>query len=250
MKFFCVWMKCNRVSSYLIGGSDYRMSNVVLIISDLPPFQPGDKNAHVQFGNYVRSFEIFARAAGIKGQQALKDNFLSKAGKPLQDVYFLLPDAKEDPETGKDATPYDDCVILLKSYFKKKTSRTYEKYLLRQIKQAQSEDFQSFLKRIREQAANCSFETQARVDEEILDQIVFGTVIDSLRAELLKTEPTLSQAIDKAMMMEGVSTQLKVFNENTHNVNRIDQANGRKSFSSKRLVTLCSVRQLSNEILI
>lgn len=142
-------------------------------ILDLAPFQVHDKNAQVNFANYIRSFEIFARASGITGQQLLKDSFLAKGGKHLQEIYFLVPESVEEPNNARAATPYDDCVNLLKAYFKKKTSRTYEKYLLHQIKQEPSEDFQSFLKKIREQVKACEF--QARIDEEIVDQIVFGT---------------------------------------------------------------------------
>lgn len=139
----------------------------------------------MNFGNYIRSFEIFARASGITGQQLLKDSFLVKGGKLLQEVYFLLPESVEEPNNGRTATPYDNCVSLLKAYFQKKTSRTYEKYLLRQIKQEPSEDFQSFLKKIREQVKSCEFPDQLRVNEEIIDQVVFGTSSDSLRAERL-----------------------------------------------------------------
>lgn len=192
----------------------------------------------------MRSFEIFARAAGLKGQQSLKDHFLSKGGKQLQDIYFLLPEAVEQPNLNRDATPYDDCVSLLKKYFKKKTSRMYEKYVLRQIRQGQTEDFQSFLKRIREQVNNCEFDTQARVDEEILDQIVVGTVLDNLRADLLKTELSLSQAIEKAIMMEGVTAQMKVFGETGLNVHKIEQSDANRDMNPRRFVDFVCVSQV------
>lgn len=187
----------------------------------MPPFLVNEKNAHTDFANYVRSFEIYARAYKIEGQQMMKDSFLVNAGKQLMEIYFLLPESIVEPTNVATATPYDDCIALLKAYFKKKTSRTYEKYLLRQIKQAESEEFQTFLKRIREQVKACEFLSQARIDEEIIDQIVFGTASDKLRMEVLKSDMTLTQIIDKALSMEGVSAQMKVFRETPSSVNRV-----------------------------
>lgn len=78
----------------------------------------------------MRSFEIFARANGIEGQQKLKDSLLAKGGGQLQEIYFLLPGSIKEPQTSSNARPYDDCVKLLQAYFKPHTSKTYEKYRL------------------------------------------------------------------------------------------------------------------------
>lgn len=191
--------------------------------SDIEPFLPSDNNA-AGFDKYIRNFEINARAAKITNQQALKDNLLGRGGKFLQETYFLLPDSVEKPEEveqNQKGTAYDDCVKLLKVYFKKQTSKTYEKYLLRQIKQGSGEEFQDFLKRIRTQVQTCDFKDQARIDEEILDQIVFGTSSEKLRAELLKDDVTLSVAIAKARQFEGVASQLKAFQATDSGIYRI-----------------------------
>lgn len=123
----------------------------------------------MDFGKYIRGFEIFCRANGIKGQQRLKDTLLAKGGKQLQDIYFLLPDAVSTPasETDKDAKPYDDCVKLLREYFKSQTSKPYEKYILRKVTQEGNEDFQSFVQKIRQQADRCGFKDKERTEKKL-----------------------------------------------------------------------------------
>lgn len=110
--------------------------------------------------------------------------------------------------------------------------------MLRQIVQASDENFQAFLMRIREQANNCGFRKQSRLDEEVLDQIVFGTNSETLRAELLKSEISLKEAIDKAKKIEGVSSQMKVFTASRKdyraNVNRVGGFNARQNDVQKR----------------
>lgn len=91
----------------------------------LDPFLLPKGNSQVDFGKYIRAFEIYCRANGIKGQQRLKDTLLAKGGKQLQETYFLLPDAIDEKDVV--TTPYDDCVKLLKDHFKSQTSKPYEK---------------------------------------------------------------------------------------------------------------------------
>lgn len=209
----------------------------MIFFSGLEPFLVHNQS-HTNFNNYVRSFEIYARAAKIQSQQDLKDNFLAKGGQQLRDVYFLLPGSVVEPD--KKGKPYDDCIKVLKKYFKSQTSSIYEKYMLRQIVQGADEDFQTFLMRIREQASRCEFRSQRRIDEEILDQIVFGTNSEGLRADLLKSDISLKDAIDKARRMEGVTSQMRVFSSNrtdlsnNGNVYRLGQD---RNVPNKRLVS-------------
>lgn len=87
---------------------------------------------YFDFDKYIRGFEIYCRANGIKGQQKWKDTLLAKGGKRLQKMYFLLLDAVSVlvDDDNKNAVPYDNCVKLLKDYFKAQTSKPYEKYML------------------------------------------------------------------------------------------------------------------------
>lgn len=199
----------------------------MLFIADvarIDQFHIPSGNSHVDFDKYIRGFEIFARANGIKGQQRLKDTLLAKGGKQLQEIYFLLPDAVSTPasETDAAAKPYDNCVGLLKEYFKAQTSKPYEKYLLRKVVQGGNEDFQSFVQRIRQQANRCGFKDKERTEEEIVDQIIFGTSSDALRAELLKGDVTLEQALSKGKLQEGVVSQLKAFSGTPNSVSRVE----------------------------
>lgn len=180
---------------------------------------------HNEFDKYVRGFEIYCRANNIKGQQRMKDTLLAKGGKTLQEIYFLLPDAVSEPveETNQVATPYNSCVNILKEYFKSQTSKPYEKYMLRKVLQGGNEDFLTFVKRIRLQVDKCAFKDKERVEEEVVDQIIFGTSSDTLRADLLKGEFTLEQALSKGRLQEGVVSQMKAFttSETANSVNRV-----------------------------
>lgn len=117
-----------------------RFNEFVISLSDVARFDQfhlPERNEHVDFDKYIRSFEIYGRANNIKGQQRLKDTLLAKGGKQLQEIYFLLPGAVSAPASDEDAQakPYNDCVDLLKEYFKSRTSKPYEKYMLRKVTQ-------------------------------------------------------------------------------------------------------------------
>lgn len=70
----------------------------------------------------------------------------------------------------------------------------------------------------------CAFKDKARIEEEIVDQIIFGTNSDTLRAELLRKEVSLEEALSKGRLQEGVVSQMKVFTPSmsSSNVNRVE----------------------------
>lgn len=50
-------------------------------------------------------------------------------------------------------------------------SKLYERYMI----QKENEDYQTFVQRIRLHVDDCAFENKERVEEEIVDRVMFGT---------------------------------------------------------------------------
>lgn len=103
--------------------------------------------------NWKRSFEIYARAQNVDCQQRKKDLLLHMGGSNLQNTYFLLPGAVEGTEPEFEQ-PYLKCIQLLDDFYAPRLNRQHEAYLLQQIQQRPDEKFDSFVQRIRAQLEN------------------------------------------------------------------------------------------------
>jgi hypothetical protein len=78
-------------------------------------------------------------------------------------------------------------------------SLDYERYIFRLIKQEKSENFDSFLSRLQNQARKCEF---VDLESQMKDQILVKTHLNSLRQKAFEDKMTLQQLIYTARTLE------------------------------------------------
>lgn len=205
-----------------------------LIVTDgrrtFTQFQPGKDSSRVDWRNWKRSFEIYARSQVIEGQQRKKDMLLSLGGPMLQSTYFLLPGAVEETEAEHEQ-PYLKCITLLDEFYAPKLNRQHEAYLMRSIVQDQEEKFDSFVQRIRAQVEKCDF-PKGTADLMTVLQILSGARSNETRRRILERERTVEEAIEIGRNDEILKDNLRSYNrgEISSSVQRV-----RKFFVMKSL---------------
>lgn len=230
----------------------------VIIISDVMrslglQLQPFDYATHTddvgnEWRKWVRSFETMIRASRIQDDEWKCDLLLHYAGPSVQQLFETLPEMpeaeKRGPRTNTDKytpnmTRFEEAVAKLNAIFVPKENTTYERHLLRQMKQKAGETIDAFTIRLRMQAERCGFGD--RMDEDIKDQIIQNCQSAALRRDLLKRgDAGLEEILRVAKIFETVAQQEKSFanlsdsKPATETVNRINvkQTNGRRNFPS------------------
>lgn len=195
-------------------------------------FKIDDGNCAIDWQNWLRSFEIFARANQIEAAILKKDWLLHFAGPKVQSIYFnLTSEIKEEEEEAErcgplitgfvpfQRDPYTEMVATLQKFFAPKRNLSYERHVFRKMKQEKSERIDSFVMRLRTQAERCEFDTSQ--DENIKDQITCGCYSDSLRRKILERGDINLDAIMKiARIAEAVVEQQKEFSNGSKNDNK------------------------------
>lgn len=175
---------------------------------------------------WKRELEYYLEAKEITDPARKKAVLLHRGGRGLQEVYATLEPAGQAGSGSRKSTavsdktdeseksdkvvakpyPYKTTIELLDKHFKPTTSRCYERFLFRQIKQG-SDTIDQFIVRLRTQAVNCKF---AAPDEAIADQIIDGCADPVLRHKVLEQKLEKLQAIiDLGKLLEVVSVQTK-----------------------------------------
>lgn len=206
--------------------------------------QPFDYSAHtndvgIEWGNWLGSFDAMIRASRIEDNQWKADLLLFYAGQKVQQLFKTLPEVPgvnlRGPRTNADTyTPnmnvYEEAVRKLNAFFVPKVNRTYERHVLRQMKQKSEEDINTFTIRLRLQAERCGFGD--KIEDNVKDQIIQSCQSAALRREFLKKEePTLDEILRVAKVFETVAEQEKSFAHSnnqqqprTEDVNKISSA--------------------------
>lgn len=197
---------------------EYKLLTFSLILDHgtIGKFRPGPDSSRVDWINWKRSFDIYARAKNVKSQQKLKDLLLHCGGPDLQSTYFLLPEATEEIQPDA-ARPYDSCIRLLDEFYAPKLNKQHETYLLRTIQQKADEKFDSFLQRIRSQCDKCEFPRET-AELMIILQLIEGTNSIETRKKLLEKERTMDEAIKICKNYEVLKENLKVYEKDQHKI--------------------------------
>lgn len=166
----------------------------------------------IEWENWLESFNVFIRAGRITDDQWKIDLLLLYAGQKVQQLFKTLPEVSNvhlrGPRTKTfsyipNMTVYEEAVSKLNAIFLPKVNRTYERPILRQMKQKTEEDINSFTIRLRLQAERCGFGDAT--EDNVKDQIIQNCQSASLRRELLKKEdPTLDDILRVAKVFETV----------------------------------------------
>lgn len=176
-------------------------------------------NVGIEWENWLGSFEAMIRASRIENEQWKVDLLLFHGGRKIQQLFKALPDAPGTLMRGPrpdidlytpNMTVYEEAVAKLNTFFLPKVNRTYERHVLRQMKQKTEEDISSFIIRLRLQAERCGFGDA--IEDNVKDQIIQNCQSTVLRRELLtKEDSTLDEIVRIAKVFETVTEQEKSF---------------------------------------
>lgn len=173
----------------------------------------------IEWRKWLRSFETMIRASRISDDEWKRDLLLHYAGPSVQQLFDTLPDQPGSNLRGPlmnvenytpNMTSYEEAVMKLNAFFLPKENSTYERHLLRQMKQKCGESIDAFTIRLRLQAERCGFGD--KVEENVKDQIIQNCQSATLRRDLLKRgDANLEEVLHVAKIFETVAQQEKSF---------------------------------------
>lgn len=176
-------------------------------------------NVGIEWQKWLRSFETMIRASRIDDENWKKDLLLHYAGSSVQQLFDTLPELAGVELRGPlmniehytpNMTSYEEARARLNEFFLPKENSTYERHLLRQMKQRSGESIDGFTIRLRVQAERCGFGD--RMEENIKDQIIQNCQSATLRRDLLKRgDASLEEILSVAKIFETVAQQEKSF---------------------------------------
>ncbi|XP_058827476.1 uncharacterized protein LOC131687412 [Topomyia yanbarensis] len=213
--------------------------------------QPFDYASHtddvgIEWRKWLKSFETMVRASRIENDEWKNDLLLHFAGSSVQQLVDTLPELPESNMRGPlvnvecytpNMTSYEEVVTKLNSFFLPKENATYERHLLRQMKQVSGESIDAFTVRLRVQAERCGFGD--KVEENVKDQIIQNCQSAILRRDLLKQgDASLKDVLAVAKIFETVAQQEKSFagtvqpNPPVNEINKIEASSsqGKRNF--------------------
>ncbi len=159
-------------------------------------FQEYD-NSTEDFESYLDRFECYCELNGVStGNQVLL--FISSVG---QEIYKRLKSISF-PKAPKELS-YDEIKNSLCSHFSPKPLPSVEKQKFRARKQGEQESFNEFLGSLKKLSVHCGFDSEGRLEEEILDQIITGIHNKQTQNYFLRTPNlTLGDAVKEALADE------------------------------------------------
>lgn len=170
---------------------------------------------------WIRSFKYMLQAINIEDDGVKYKMLMHYMGDKAQEVYEGLPDPPEMESCGPlisvdrympHRTQYEKAVEKLNEHFAPKQNKTYERHMLRLMKQEEGDSIATFAIKLDIQAARCDF--GAEKDNQIKDQIIAECRSSALRHEMLKREEIedLKEILKVAKVFEAVAKQEKAFN--------------------------------------
>ena len=158
---------------------------------------------------WKRSMELYFVAESISNAERKQAKLLCHGGLDLQDIFYSQPGHDDTPAADRDV--YQHTIAILDKYFLPKANPTYERYILRGLKQGKEESIDQFLVKLRKQAKKCDFGD--REEEFLGDQVIEGCASNALRKRLLeKGKVSLAEIETLARTFETVSIHVDALN--------------------------------------
>lgn len=185
------------------------ISNLTLPV--FPSFSMEEYNTiATRWEKYKKRFENLVVALNVKEVAQKKALLLNYIGEEAYDVYANLA-TSEQTET------YEQVIALLDAHFAPKSNITYERYLLRSLKQNADEKLQQYFIRVKEQAKKCDF--AANLDSEIKQHIILSTTSNKLRRYSFRNQDTtLEQLLLYGKSLEDAESQAEQIEKVTASV--------------------------------
>lgn len=209
-----------------------------------------EENCGLEWKNWHRSFEWYLKANHIDNEDDKFLKLMHLAGRKVQELFATLPEPAPTDQiihgplaAGFVPHPseYEKAMAKLNEFFEPKKNSTYERHMLRMIKQEKGEKIGLFAMRLRTQADKCDFGDS--IESNIKDQIIEKCLSAKLRRDLLKLgDANLDKVLKTAKIFEAIQEQSKTFDQpNTNqsvmneNVNKIDSKTFKTNNLSKQI---------------
>lgn len=172
-----------------------------------------------EWSEWIDEYECYTIAAKVNTESAeiRLANFKTVIGR---EAVRLINNSGLADEKKNDL---DEIKKKLKEHFVPMRNKTYERCKFHRIRQQESEAFDDFLQKIREQVHKCEFNN---IDEFITDQIALGVRCENTQQKLwIEDELTMEKAIKICRAAERANKQINDINEagSSARVNKIDK---------------------------
>ncbi|XP_049292920.1 uncharacterized protein K02A2.6-like isoform X1 [Anopheles funestus] len=196
-----------------------------------------------EWEEWHRAFELILQMGKKKSQSRKLVSMLAMGGRGLQRIYYnlravpgeVVPKPIKVPMMPTEIPEYDNAVKRLQHFFMGKRNERVDLEVFRSLRQLPEESFNTFMLRLRAQAARCEF--SEREEKELLQQITIGAREEKVRDKALENIMNLDEIIIYAMNREILLQQRekhKPFSAGTE-VNSINPSRSRnRNFSSSR----------------
>ncbi|XP_065064758.1 uncharacterized protein LOC135690983 [Rhopilema esculentum] len=164
-------------------------------LNPLPPFDPNAElgaSVAARWKLWLRDFDTFLVASGIRDAKRQKALLLYQAGPKVREIFNQLSDVNGEGDEDNFATTKAKLI----EYFEPQKNRRYEVYRFRETRQGDQESLDTFHTRLRQISSTCEFED---VDFEIEEQIIIGGRSSRIRRRALR-DPTYTL---KDMLIDG-----------------------------------------------
>lgn len=190
-------------------------------------FENFDVSKPQDFDLYVERIDCFFTAKK-KTDDKKTAIFLSCVGSECYRIARNLSSPKLPSEL-----PYEDLILLLRSYFTPKVNIVSERYKFHKRTQGEKEPVNQYMNCLRQMASTCQF--GAFLEEALRDQFVCGLRnSDIIRRCLADATLTLQKAYDLASSMEGVQCELRNMNIANDTTVEISQVQARSARTRPR----------------
>lgn len=157
----------------------------------------------IKWKNWIQQYKWFEVATQMdkKTEQIQIATFMASLGPDALDVYNSFNLKNEDTEK------LEKIKSKFEEHFAPKSSITLERYVFNKMYQMESENFDQYYTKIKNQCKKCEFGELS--DSLLRDKIIIGIRSEVVREKLLsETEPTLEIAIKKCKTSEMTAMQL------------------------------------------
>lgn len=169
----------------------------------IPPFvENAEGPVSARWEKWREHFEAYLAWKDVENHEDKFKNLLMFGG---PDIRKVIKDVQTD-ENHAVENRYHVAMTILDDYFVPKHSRTYERQQFREMKPAAGEKFDSFVIRLKRQAAYCDYGDQ--LESLVVDQIITTTSDVNLKQKYLEKERNLEEILKVGRTHESVRMQI------------------------------------------
>ena len=178
----------------------------------LPEFEVNGTDVAERWSRYTERIILLFKLKKITDDEDKINCLLFYGGNDLMDKYKSVQETNDT---------FNTVVDKLDKRFNPISNKQFNIYNFQHIVQAAEEPFGEFVQRLREKAKFCGF---TNLEDMMISQIITRCSSEQLKHQALSAkEITLPALIEMGLLLEGVSAQIPLFQNENNNVMQIDQ---------------------------